>query len=144
MTPLPPHRPTPPSAALEAALYVDDLAAAEHFYGTIMGLEIVARVAERHIFFRTGSTILLIFDPAITITGSDNPNLPVPGHGAHGPGHFCFAAEAADISAWRDWLEAAEIPIEADFHWPNGARSLYFRDPAGNSLEFAEPRLWHG
>ena len=28
--------------------------------------------------------------------------------------------------------------------WPNGARSLYFRDPAGNSVEIAEPRLWFG
>ncbi len=137
-----PPRPTPPTAALEAALYVDDLAAAEHFYGTILGLEIVARADGRHIFYRVGNTILLIFDPTATLTGSDNAHLPVPGHGAQGPGHFCFAAEAAELSAWRHWLETARIPIEADFHWPNGARSIYFRDPAGNSLEFAEPRLW--
>ncbi|MEO3413971.1 VOC family protein [Roseovarius sp. CAU 1744] len=142
MTSDPLHRPRAPSAALEAALYVDDLAAAEHFYGTILGLETVARVAERHIFYRVGNTILLIFDPTVTIIGSDNPQLPVPGHGAHGPGHFCFAADAAEITAWHDWLIAARIPIEADFHWPNGARSIYFRDPAGNSLEIAEPRLW--
>ena len=25
---------------------------------------------------------------------------------------------------------------------PRGSRSFYFRDPAGNSIEFAEPRLW--
>jgi len=29
-----------------------------------------------------------------------------------------------------------------DFEWPQGGRSIYFRDPAGNSLEFAEPRIW--
>jgi catechol 2,3-dioxygenase-like lactoylglutathione lyase family enzyme len=23
-----------------------------------------------------------------------------------------------------------------------GGRSIYFRDPSGNSLEFAEPRIW--
>ncbi len=28
-----------PSAVLESALYVTDLAAAEHFYGTVLGLE---------------------------------------------------------------------------------------------------------
>nr|WP_306116604.1 MULTISPECIES: VOC family protein [unclassified Roseovarius] len=139
-----PSRPNPPGAALEAALYVDDLPAAEHFYGTILGLDTVARVEGRHVFYRVGDTILLIFDPAATRIGSDNAQLPVPGHGAMGQGHFCFAAEAAEITAWRDWLETAEIPIEADFHWPNGARSIYFRDPAGNSLEFAEPRLWDG
>ncbi|MGN6582964.1 MAG: glyoxalase/bleomycin resistance/extradiol dioxygenase family protein, partial [Rhizobiaceae bacterium] len=24
----------------------------------------------------------------------------------------------------------------------SGGRSIYFRDPAGNSIEFAEPRIW--
>lgn len=142
MTDTHPHRPPAPSGALETALYVDDLAAAEHFYGALLGLEEIANVSGRHIFYRVRSTILLIFDPAATCVGSDNPNLPVPPHGAHGPGHFCFAADARDITAWHDWLIKARVPIEADFHWPNGARSLYFRDPAGNSLEIAEPRLW--
>jgi len=32
--------------------------------------------------------------------------------------------------------------IEADFTWPGGGRSIYFRDPAGNAIEFAEPRIW--
>ena len=34
------------------------------------------------------------------------------------------------------------VTIEADFDWPDGGRSIYFRDPAGNCLEFAEPRIW--
>jgi hypothetical protein len=34
------------------------------------------------------------------------------------------------------------VAIEADFEWPKGGRSIYFRDPAGNSVEFAEPRIW--
>jgi len=33
-------------------------------------------------------------------------------------------------------VKAARVPIEADFQWPTGARSIYFRDPAGNCLEF--------
>ncbi|WP_299843381.1 VOC family protein [uncultured Roseovarius sp.] len=131
-----------PTSALEAALYVDDLKAAQHFYGTLLGLEEIACVEGRHVFFRVGATILLIFDPRVTVTGSDNADLPVPGHGAYGHGHFCFACEAAELAAWHDRLIALKIPIEADFHWPNGARSIYFRDPAGNSLEMAEPRLW--
>ena len=32
--------------------------------------------------------------------------------------------------------------IEADFRWPNGARSIYVRDPAGNSIELADPAIW--
>ena len=68
----------------------------------------------------------------------------MPPHGAHGPGHLCFAASDAEITDWAARLAAAGHPIEADFRWPNGARSIYFRDPAGNSLEMAEPRLWRG
>ncbi len=131
-------------AVLEAALYVDDLEAAAAFYGGLLALEEVLRVEGRHIFYRVGATILLIFDPEATAEGSANPRLPVPPHGAHGPGHLCFGASRAEIDAWCTRLEAAGHAIEEDFEWPNGARSIYFRDPAGNSLEMAEPALWGG
>ena len=127
---------------LETALYAADLNAAEVFYGEIMGLERVVRVPGRHVFFRVGDGMLLIFNPEATQVPSPNPALPVPPHGAHGPGHACFAASRAEIAAWRDRLLTAGIEIEAEFDWPNGTRSLYFRDPAGNSLEIAEPGLW--
>ena len=68
--------------------------------------------------------------------------MPVPPHGTQGPGHVCFAASAAEIDAWATRLGQAGIEIEEDFEWPQGGRSIYFRDPAGNSLEFAEPRIW--
>ena len=136
-----PHAP-PPGAILETALYVDNLQAAALFYGEIMGLQQIIRVPDRHIFYRIGQVILLIFNPLATADGSPNPRLPVPGHGTHGPGHLCFSATLPEITAWRNRLTAAGYPIEADFTWPNGARSIYFRDPAGNSIEISEPRLW--
>lgn len=69
--------------------------------------------------------------------------LPVPVHGAAGAGHVAFAATAAELDALARRLPAAGVAIEADFRWPgSGARSIYLRDPAGNSVEFAEPRLW--
>jgi catechol 2,3-dioxygenase-like lactoylglutathione lyase family enzyme len=130
------------SHILEAALYARDLDAAEAFWGGLMGLERIARVGERHVFYRLGAGVVLIFNPDETEKPPRNPRLPVPPHGARGPGHVCLAAEARDISRWRTRLEAAGVAIEADFNWPNGARSIYFRDPAGNSIEIAEPRLW--
>ena len=131
-----------PGAILESALYADKLDAAAAFYGDVMGLPEVVRVEGRHIFYRVGPGILLIFNPGATVEGSSNPKLPVPPHGAHGPGHLCFSATAHELDQWRHRLQAAGHPIEADFQWPNGARSIYFRDPAGNSIEIAEPRLW--
>jgi catechol 2,3-dioxygenase-like lactoylglutathione lyase family enzyme len=133
---------TPPAGLLEAALYAADLDAAERFYGDILGLDRIVRVGDRHVFFRVGAGVLLIFNPEETRKPPNNPDLPVPPHGTQGPGHFCFAIEGLALDDWRARLEAAGVEIEADFHWSNGARSIYFRDPAGNSIEMAEPRLW--
>jgi catechol 2,3-dioxygenase-like lactoylglutathione lyase family enzyme len=133
---------TPP-AILESALYVDDLEAAAAFYGGALGLEIITRVEGRHVFFRCGDGVLLLFNAEATaIPPAPDARLPVPPHGARGPGHLCFAASGEEIGRWKAELESQGIAVEADFEWPNGGRSIYFRDPSGNSLEFAEPRIW--
>jgi len=131
-----------PSAILETALYARDLAAIETFYREVLGLEPFQRVSGRHVFYRCGGQVLLIFNPDATSLPPGAGALPVPPHGSNGPGHICFRAPAEEIGSWRRRLEAKGIAIEADFHWPGGGRSIYFRDPAGNSLEFAEPRIW--
>ena len=130
----------PLSGVLEAALYVDDLDAAEGFYAGTLGLERILRVDGRHVFFRAGETIVLCFIAEATQHPPAEGALPVPPHGARGPGHLCFAA--TDLGSIRDHLSAQGIAIEADFHWPHGPRSIYVRDPAGNSVEFADPALW--
>ncbi len=132
-----------PSAILESALYVTDLDAAEAFYGEVMGLERIARVPGRHVFFRCGQGVLLLFNAEATRhPPKPDAKLPVPPHGASGPGHLCFAGSAAEVESWKTRLEGEGIAIEADFEWPGGGRSIYFRDPSGNSLEIAEPKLW--
>ncbi len=128
---------------LEAALYAPDLDAAEHFYGTVLGLERIARHDNRHIFFRCGQTVVLIFNPAETVEPAPTGALPVPAHGATGAGHLCFRVAGDALDAMAKRLQDAGITIETDFRWPGGARSIYFRDPAGNSLECAEPKLWN-
>ncbi|WP_137153856.1 VOC family protein [Rhizobium sp. FKL33] len=127
---------------LETAVYAADLDAAEAFYRDILGLELISRGANRHVFFRAGDGVLLVFNPEETVTSPAPDQLPVPPHGARGEGHLCFAASAAEIDAWERKLTAAGVAIESRVAWPNGGRSIYFRDPAGNSLEFAEPRIW--
>lgn len=132
-----------PSAILESALYVTDLAAAESFYADILGLSRISSVENRHVFFRCGAGVLLLFNAEATkIPPKPDAALPVPPHGAIGPGHLCFSASADEIADWKAHLDSRGIAIEADFEWPNGGRSIYFRDPSGNSIEFAEPRIW--
>jgi catechol 2,3-dioxygenase-like lactoylglutathione lyase family enzyme len=129
-------------AILETALYAEDLDAAEAFYGGILGLPLIARAASRHAFFRCGPAVLLVFNPTETVKPPAPEGLPVPPHGAFGPGHVCFRLSSEKIDLLAEKLNKAGIDIENDFRWPNGARSLYFRDPAGNSIECAEPKLW--
>lgn len=128
---------------LEAALYASDLDAAEHFYATVLGLERIARHDDRHIFFRCGQTVVLIFNADETVKAASPGALPVPPHGATGAGHLCFRVSGDQLDDMVAKLTAAGVAIEADFRWPTGARSIYFRDPAGNSLECAEPKLWN-
>lgn len=132
-----------PSAILEAALYVSDLEEAERFYRDVLGLERITKAEGRHVFFRCGDAIVLLFNPDATeAPPKPDAPLPVPPHGARGQGHLCFSADAEEIEVWKTRLQKRNIKIEADFEWPKGGRSIYFRDPFGNSLEFAEPRIW--
>lgn len=126
---------------LETCLYVDDLDAAEQFYTSVLGLHVHVREEGRHVFFRCGDAMFLLFDPKTTATSS--PNFPKLGpHGAVGPGHAAFRCDEAELDGWRDHLGAHGVTIETEITWPNGGFSIYFRDPAGNSLELATPALW--
>lgn len=122
---------------LETILYVDDLDAAERFYGDVLGLELDSRKAGLFVFFKCGDGMLLLFEPKAASVGRS-----VPAHGALGPGHACFAVAEDDLDDWRAHLANAGVAIEQEVDWPRGGRSFYFRDPAGNSLELAPPKIW--
>jgi catechol 2,3-dioxygenase-like lactoylglutathione lyase family enzyme len=90
------------------------------------------------VFFRCGAGVFLVFHPEATAT----PGGPTPPHGARGPGHLAFAVPEAELPAWRERLAAHAVALETEVAWPRGGRSLYFRDPAGNSVELATPAVW--
>ena len=124
-------------AVLETVLYVDDLDAAGRFYGDVLGLDEVSRRPGLFVFFALEAQMLLLF-VAEAAAASTN----VPAHGAVGPGHVCFAVADDDLDAWARRLEEHGVSIEQWQDWPKGGRSFYFRDPSGNSLELASPRIW--
>jgi catechol 2,3-dioxygenase-like lactoylglutathione lyase family enzyme len=135
------------TSVLETVLYARDLDAARAFYADVLGLDLYSEVKGRHVFFRLEGQMVLIFNPDATEVPPKPGALPVPPHGARGSGHVCFSAAGAQMDAWRAHLATKGIAVEADFVWPNrdaakqGA-SIYFRDPAGNSIEIAEARIW--
>ncbi len=123
----------------ETVLYADDLEAAATFYTEGLGLKLLSR-SELMLVFRIGENYLLIFDPQKSAAAGRM----VPAHGAVGAGHVAFVSEEADLPAWRERLAAAGIEIESEVDWSDGqrGRSIYVRDPAGNSVELAPPILW--
>ena len=131
-----------PTGVLETVLYVDDLDAARAFYSDVLGMVPFTTVDGRHLFYRCGNQVILLFNAEATRVPADGAAIVVPTHGAVGEGHLCFRASGIEISEWRQHLLDKGVEIEADFEWPQGGRSIYFRDPSGNSLEFAEPRIW--
>ena len=124
-------------SVLEASLYTEDLASAEVFYTNILKLTLISKTADRHLFFRCGEGVLLIFNPHTTSNAQE-----VPAHGASGPSHIAFAVDSKELEEWRKHLKIHDIQIEKEVAWGSGDHSLYFRDPAGNSLELVSPRIW--
>jgi catechol 2,3-dioxygenase-like lactoylglutathione lyase family enzyme len=124
-------------AVVETAIYLDDLDAAEAFYRDVLGLEVIGKEEGRHVFFRVGDGVLLAFSPEATLQGDK-----LPPHGTTGPGHLALGVRVEDLDGWRSRLGGAGVVVEKEMTWPRGGRSLYFRDPAGNSVELVTPGNW--
>ena len=133
------RKPGKPLRVFETALYAEDLLAAERFYTEVMGLEVISR-SELLVSFRCAGSVLLIFNPAL----SAQPGREVPSHGTTGAGHVAFAARLEEFDIWTRRLQGAGVAIEQVVEWEQGGRSIYLRDPAGNSVELAPPTLWGG
>jgi catechol 2,3-dioxygenase-like lactoylglutathione lyase family enzyme len=138
-----PNHARPPSepivqGIMETCLYAEDLDAAAEFYERVVGLELMSRSEGLRVLFRTGPHVLLLFDPA----KSRRTDRGVPAHGATGPGHIAFRVDGDQVGAWRERLRREGVPIEREVEWENGGRSIYVRDPAGNSVEFATVAVW--
>lgn len=122
----------------ETILYGSDLAAMRAFYEGL-GLRVVSTNPNRAVVFRINpDSVLIVFNPAETT----KPHEVVPSHGSTGAGHAAFTVPPGELDAWRAHLQAQQIPIEKEVAWPIGGFSLYFRDPAGNSVEFIDGRVW--
>jgi catechol 2,3-dioxygenase-like lactoylglutathione lyase family enzyme len=126
------------STVVETVAYGDDLAAMEAFYTEKLGLVVIGREADRHVFFRAGpASVFLVFKAATTLRGDT-----LPPHGATGASHFAFGIAPDAYDAWRRRLTENGVAIEREVTWPLGGKSIYFRDPAGNLGELITPGVW--
>lgn len=131
------------SGILETCLYAENLDEIEAFYSALPGIEFVSKEEGRHVFFKCGDGMLLIFNPDHTAAIQTEINgSKIPLHGAKGDGHIAFGIQKEELDNWKDFFQQNKIHIESEVVWPNGSVSLYFRDPAGNSLELVSPDIW--
>ncbi|MDP1660793.1 MAG: VOC family protein [Phycisphaerales bacterium] len=133
----------PVRQVFETVLYAADVPAAAAFYAGVLGLRPLRPVgagAQSAVFRLGPECMLLLFDPA----WSERTGRGAPHHGTRGQGHVALRIAEADYDAWRGWLVAKGVEIEREVTWEPGGRSIYFRDPAGNSVELAAGDVWGG
>ena len=134
-----PNSAPPITGIHETVLYAPDLQPTVEFYRDIFGFPMMT-LSDRGASFRGDSTsVLLVFQPDLAANDTGGS---VPAHGASGPGHTCFSCEPGGLPAWSAHLQRLGIPVEMERDWPTGARSIYFRAPAGNSVEIADGDVW--
>jgi catechol 2,3-dioxygenase-like lactoylglutathione lyase family enzyme len=121
----------------ETVIYADDVRATAEFYAQVVGLRAIESPDEHSAAFRLGDGgLLLVFDPQRSTAAGRF----VPSHGTTGAGHVAFRVDDLDASARQ--LSRAGLEIEREITWPLGGRSVYVRDPSGNSVEFVEGEIW--
>jgi catechol 2,3-dioxygenase-like lactoylglutathione lyase family enzyme len=127
---------------LETALYVDDPDVVVAFYRDVLGLRVLD-AGTRLVALDAGqSTVLLIFRRGATLSPVDTGTGSIPPHDGQGPVHIAFAIDADALRGWELRLQEHGIPIESRVKWDRGGQSIYFRDPAGHSVELATSGTW--
>ncbi len=152
-----PQYPAPSEAAVHAAsqpmrivglhhatLICSDLERTTAFYRDQLGLALQEEgvnaddPATRHFWFSSdpqasGS------EPALRLTFLEYPEMAKATQGLGGVHHLALAvASAAEVEAWRDYLQQREIPTTETFE-RDKLRSVYLRDPDGQIIEIVAP-----
>jgi len=57
--------------------------------------------------------------------------------------HVAFAIRTSEFEAWESRLAECGVAIESVVVWPEGGRSIYFRDPDSHLVELKTSN-WQG
>jgi hypothetical protein len=121
------------------AFPVNDLAAARHFYGTVLGCP-EGRSSDQWIDFDLFGHQIVAHHKPRPATAEDHHSNPVDGHDVPIP-HFGVVLAQTDWDALAERVRAAGVKFIIEpytrFKGEVGEQStMFFLDPAGNALEF--------
>lgn len=111
----------------EVAIRVKHLPTAEAFYRDVLNLQVGLRDDRRNwLFLRAGD------DAGMIVLQQDSGEWPTQ--------HFAFTVDEADIERAAEMLRERGVEVEGPtFHEWMPAKSIYFADPDGHSLELCAP-----
>ena len=118
-------RPNPTAGMRHVALNVKDVAACEHFYVDLLGMQVEWRPDPDNVYLTSGNDNLAIHRTSGEI--SDGQALD----------HIGFILnEIDDVDAWYEFLKANNVTIKKELKTHrDGARSFYCLDPEGVTVQ---------
>lgn len=120
-------RPKQPLGLRHVALTVKNLAECEHFYVTLLGMQIDWRPDEDNLYLSSGTDNLALHRAPPHFTPSPSQHLDHIGF---------FLKDREDVDSWHTYMHAQGIVIKAKpKDHRDGTRSFYCEDPDGNIIQ---------
>ncbi|GLP98883.1 ring-cleaving dioxygenase [Methylophaga thalassica] len=120
-------RPGKTGGMRHVALFVDDLAACEHFYTELLGMEVEWRPDEQNVYLTSGNDNLALHQAAEPAAPAHQQKLD----------HIGFIIPAIEeVDDWFEFLTAHDVSIRNPPRTHrDGARSFYCYDPSGTVVQ---------
>lgn len=119
------ERPKATAGMHHVALFVEDLAACEHFYVELLGMTVEWRPDPDNVYLTSGSDNLALHHMPADYSGPQHLD------------HIGFMLdEPEEVDKWFDFLRANDITMKTNPRTHrDGARSFYCLDPGGNTVQ---------
>jgi catechol 2,3-dioxygenase-like lactoylglutathione lyase family enzyme len=118
-----------PSGINHITIRVNEIERAEHFYGELLGFELVRKMGKSMAVYRVGKEDTIVLVEAETSYDTSSRDFRVD--------HFGFYLDSPEkVDEMRDYLKEHEVTILSGPANRKRGRFVFVSDPDGNMLEF--------